>query len=66
MEPIKISEAAPIGTEVGRVLASDPDSSSLLVYRLDLNRSEARREDGGLVSLADWQEKNKDLFHFLR
>jgi hypothetical protein len=44
-----------VGTEVGRVVATDPDLSRLLVYRLDYNRSEGRREDGALVSPADWQ-----------
>ncbi len=53
--PILVSEAASVGTEVGRVVATDPDLSRLLVYRLDYNRSEGRREDGALVSPADWQ-----------
>jgi hypothetical protein len=55
VEPVVLSEAAEVGTLVTRVPASDTDLSRLLVYRLDFNRSEARREDGALVSLADWQ-----------
>ncbi len=55
MAPILVSEAASVGTEVGRVVATDPDLSRLLVYRLDYNRSDGRREDGALVSPADWQ-----------
>ena len=61
-----ISEGAPVGREVARLLASDPDASSLLVYRLDYNRSEARREDGSLVSIADWQAGQRAILTTLK
>ena len=55
VEPVVVSEGVAVGTAVGRILATDPDEGSRLEYRLDYNRSQARREDGALVSLADWQ-----------
>ena len=54
IRPVKISEDIPIGELVTRLTASDPDSDSVLRFRIDYSKSEARNEEGRSIELSDF------------
>lgn len=51
--PVVIKENTPVGTEVFRIVARDPDSQPILRYRIDNQTSEARSEEGVLIKQAE-------------
>lgn len=52
--PASISESAPIGHVVTRVSATDADDRPVLRYFLDFRNSEARSEEGAVVSPSEY------------
>ncbi|KAG8193980.1 hypothetical protein JTE90_013674 [Oedothorax gibbosus] len=53
-----ISESAPVGTVVTRVSATDLDERPVLRFSIDYRTSEARKEDGVLVSPTEYDFTN--------
>uniref|UniRef100_A0A182YAM2 Cadherin domain-containing protein n=1 Tax=Anopheles stephensi TaxID=30069 RepID=A0A182YAM2_ANOST len=51
---VAVRENTPVGTEVYRLLASDPDDGAMLRYYIDRSQSEGKTEEGALVKLDDY------------
>ncbi|XP_058129586.1 cadherin-23 [Anopheles ziemanni] len=51
---VAIRENTPVGTEVYRLLAADPDEGAMLRYYIDRSQSEGKTEEGALVKLDDY------------
>ena len=54
-----VSEDAEVGTRISGLQAEDKDEDSVLRFRIDYNRSEARAEDGRVIRTGDWQVGDK-------
>uniref|UniRef100_A0A182JWJ6 Cadherin domain-containing protein n=1 Tax=Anopheles christyi TaxID=43041 RepID=A0A182JWJ6_9DIPT len=51
---VAVRENTPVGTEVYRLMASDPDEGAMLRYYIDRSLSEGKTEEGALVKLDDY------------
>ncbi|ETN63913.1 hypothetical protein AND_004358 [Anopheles darlingi] len=51
---ISVKENTPVGTEVYRLMANDPDESAMLRYYIDRSQSEGKTEEGVPVKLDDY------------
>uniref|UniRef100_A0A182ISV2 Cadherin domain-containing protein n=1 Tax=Anopheles atroparvus TaxID=41427 RepID=A0A182ISV2_ANOAO len=51
---VAVRENTPVGTEVYRLLAADPDESAMLRFYIDRSQSEGKTEEGVLVKLDDY------------
>uniref|UniRef100_A0A182PGR0 Cadherin domain-containing protein n=1 Tax=Anopheles epiroticus TaxID=199890 RepID=A0A182PGR0_9DIPT len=51
---VAVRENTPVGTEVYRLMASDPDEGAMLRYYIDRSQSEGKTEEGALVKLDDY------------
>ena len=54
IRPVKISEDIPIGQFVTKLIASDSDENSVVRFRIDYSKSEARNEEGRIIELSDF------------
>ena len=54
IRPVKVSEDIPIGEFLIKLAASDSDKNSVLRFRIDYSKSEARNEDGRRIELSDF------------
>ncbi|XP_053680882.1 cadherin-23 [Anopheles nili] len=51
---VAVRENTPVGTEVYRLMANDPDDGAMLRFYIDRSLSEAKTEEGALVKLDDY------------
>ena len=51
---VAVRENTPVGTEVYRLMATDPDEGAMLRYYIDRSISEGKTEEGALVKLDDY------------
>uniref|UniRef100_A0A182QBJ4 Cadherin domain-containing protein n=1 Tax=Anopheles farauti TaxID=69004 RepID=A0A182QBJ4_9DIPT len=51
---VAVRENTPVGTEVYRLMANDPDDGAMLRYYIDRSQSEGKTEEGALVKLDDY------------
>ena len=54
IRPVRVSEDIPIGEFVTKLSASDSDKNSVLRFRIDYSKSEARNEEGRRIELSDF------------
>ena len=54
IRPVKVSEDIPIGEFLIKLAASDSDKNSVLRFRINYSKSEARNEDGSRIELSDF------------
>ncbi|XP_060850417.1 cadherin-23-like [Rhopalosiphum padi] len=54
MEPIHVNENELVGSVITKIEAEDPDAKPVLRYKIDVNASEARNEDGVIIRPTDY------------